>query len=90
MLKSIEETKKLFTIEGMENGQVDLKISKDLLSLPEEKQVEVLSKQMERLKEDFEAYEVSVSPDSNNQKGKLDKVQLQLLIQVIEGMLSQI
>ena len=54
MLKSIEETKKLFTIEGMNNGQVDLKISKQLLSLSEDKQVEVLSNQLERLKKDFE------------------------------------
>jgi hypothetical protein len=89
MLKSIEETKKLFTIEGMKNGQVDLKISKHLLSLPEDKQVEVLTKQMERLKEDFAKYEPSASPDSNSQKENIDKMQLQVLLQVIDGMLSQ-
>ena len=90
MLKSIEETKKLFTIEGMKNGQVDLKISKYLLSLSEDKQVEVLTKQMERLKEDFAKYEESASPGSNNQKEDIDKMQLQVLLQVIDGMLSQI
>jgi len=90
MLKSIEETKKLFTIEGMKNGQVDLKISKHLLSLSEDKQVEALTKQMERLKEDFAKYEASTSPGSNNQKENIDKMQLQVLMQVIEGLLSQI
>ena len=90
MLKSIEETKKLFTIEGMNNGQVDLKISKQLLSLSEDKQVEVLSNQLERLKKDFEKYEGSASLDSNNQNEAIDRMQLQVLIQVIEGMLSQI
>jgi hypothetical protein len=90
MLKSIEETKKLFTIEGMKNGQVDLKISKYLLSLSEDKQVEVLTKQMESLKEDFTKCEPSASPDSNSQKENIDKMQLQVLLQVIDGMLSQI
>ena len=90
MLKSIEETKKLFTIEGMKDGQVELKISKYLLSLPEDKQVEVLTKQRERLKEDFEKNEPSASPDSNSQKENIDKMQLQVLLQVIDGMLSQI
>ncbi|MBW2217094.1 MAG: hypothetical protein JRF34_07875, partial [Deltaproteobacteria bacterium] len=64
MLKSIEETKKLFTIEGMKDGQVDLKISKYLLSLPEDKQVEFLTKQKERLKEELKKHEPSASPDS--------------------------
>ena len=90
MLKSIEETKKLFTIEGMKNGQVDLKISKHLLSLSEDKQVEILTKQMKRLEEDFERYEASASSGSNNQKENIDKMQLQVLMQVIDGMLSQI
>jgi hypothetical protein len=90
MLKSIEETKKLFTIEGMKNGQVDLKISKYLLSLPEDKQVEVLTKQKERLEEDFAKHEPSASPDSNSQKENIDKMQLQVLLQVIDGMLSQV
>ena len=90
MLKSIEETKKLFTIEGMNNGQVDLKISKQLLSFSEDKQIDVLSNQLERLKKDFEKYEGSASLNSNNQNEAIDRMQLQVLIQVIEGMLSQI
>ena len=90
MLKSIEETKKLFTIEGMKNGQVDLRISKHLLSLSEDKQVEALTKQMERLKEDYAKCEASAAPGSNNQKENVDSMQLQVLMQVIEGLLSQI
>lgn len=90
MRKSIEATKKLFTIEGMKNGQVELKISKQLLSLSEDNQVEVLSKQLDILKKDFEKYETFASPDSNDQKEPIDKMQLEVLIQVIEGMLSQI
>jgi hypothetical protein len=45
---------------------------------------------MERLKEDFAKYEPSASLDSNSQKENIDKMQLQVLLQVIDGMLSQI
>lgn len=90
MLKSIQETKKLFTIEGMRNGQVDIKTSKYLLSLPEDKQIEVLSNQLENLKEDFDNYTNPVSPESSKKNKDVDKTQLQILIQIIESMLSQI
>ncbi len=90
MFKSIQETKKLFTIEGMQSGQVDLKISKYLLSLSEDKQIEVLTIQLESLKKDLAKCLGSSTPGLNNQKEDLEKTQLQLLIQVIEGMLSQI
>ena len=90
MFKSIQETKKLFTIEGMQSGQVDLKISKYLLSLSEDKQIEVLTIQLENLKKDLATCSGSSTPISNNQKEDVEKTQLQLLIQVIEGMFSQI
>ena len=90
MLKSIQETKKLFTIEGMQNGQVEIKTSKYLLSLSEEKQVEVLSTQLENLKEDYSKQVGTVTQGPNDQSGDIDKMQLQILIQVIESMLSQI
>jgi len=90
MFKSIQETKKLFTIEGMQSGQVDIKTSKYLLSLPEDKQIEALKIQLEDLKKDFAECSVSSTQGSNNQGEDVEKMQLQILIQVIEGMLSQI
>lgn len=90
MFKSIQETKALFTIEGMQNGQIDIKTSTYLLSLSEDKQIEVLTNQLENLKKDFSKYTNSSTLDSNSQKEDVEKMQLQLLIQVIEGMLSQI
>ena len=90
MLKSIQETKKLFTIEGMQNGQIEIKTSKHLLSLSEEKQIEVLSVQLENLKKDYSKQEGTLTKGSNDQTGGIDKMQLQILIEVIEDMLSQI
>ena len=90
MLKSIQETKKLFTIEGMQNGQVEIKTSKYLLSLSEEEQIEVLSTQLENLKKDYSKQVGTVTKGSNDQAGDIDKMQLQILIQVVESMLSQI
>ena len=90
MLKSIQETKKLFTIEGMQNGQVEIKTSKYLLSLSDKKQIEVLSAQLENLKKDYSKQVGTVTQGSNDQTGDIDQMQLQILIQVIESMLSQI
>jgi len=90
MFKSIQETKKLFTIEGMQSGQVDIKTSKSLLSLSENKQIEVLKIQLEDLKKDFAECSASSTQGSNSQGKDVEKMQLQILIQVIEGMLSQI
>jgi hypothetical protein len=90
MLKSIEETKKLFTIEGIQNGQVNIKTSKHLLSLSEEKQIEVLTTHLKNLKKDSAKYESSASENTNGQSDDIDRMQLQILIQVIEGLLSQI
>jgi hypothetical protein len=90
MYKSIKETQKLFKIEGLEGGQVNIRNSKYLLSLSEEDQVKVLTGQLERLKEDLARHE-TIPPMDTTQKGDdVDKAQLQLLIQVIENLLSQI
>jgi hypothetical protein len=90
MYKSIEETRNLFKIEGLEGGQVNISTSKYLLSLSEEEQVMVLANQLERLKEDLARHEALPSHDSAQEGDDVDKTQLQLLIQVIENLLSQI
>jgi hypothetical protein len=90
MYKSIEDTKKLFKIEGLEGGQVNIRTSKYLLSLPEEDQAKVLANQLERLRQDLARHEALPSRDSARGTDDVDKTQLQLLIQVIENLLSQI
>ncbi len=90
MFKSIQETKKLFTIEGMQSGQIDIKTSKDLLSLSEDKQIEALTIQLENLKKDFAKCQDSSASSSISQTEDVEKMQLQLLIQVIEGMISKV
>ena len=90
MYKSIKETQKLFKIEGLEGGQVSIRNSKYLLSLSEKDQIKVLTAQLSRLKEDLASHEAIPSKDTKNQGDDVDKAQLQLLIQVIENLLSQI
>ncbi len=90
MYKSINETQKLFKIEGLESGQVNIRTSQYLLSLPEKEQIKVLSGQIERLKEDLARHEAIHSQDPAQKGDDIDKTQLQLLIQVIENLLSQI
>ena len=60
------------------------------MSLSEEEQVKVLANQLERLKEDLARHEAIPSHDSAQDSDDVDKTQLQLLIQVIENLLSQI
>lgn len=90
MLKSILKTQKLFTIEGLGQGQVDVKTSEYLLSLPEDEQMEVLTDHLNNLKTDLVQGEKPESPNPNGKNDDLDKAQLQVLIHVIEGLLSQI
>ena len=90
MYKSIKDTQKLFKIEGLEGGQVNITTSKYLLALSEEEQVKVLANQLERLKEDLARHEALPSHDPAQDSDDVDKTQLQLLIQVIENLLSQI
>ena len=90
MYKSIKETQKLFKIEGLVGGQVNIRNSQYLLSLSEAEQVKVLTEQLARLKEDLARHQ-TMSSGSAMQKGKdVDGAQLQLLIQVVENLLSQI
>jgi len=90
MLKSVRETQKLFSIEGIQDGEVNIETSEYLLSLPKDKQIEVLRKHIEDLKEDLAKYEDPTVQDPNGKDDDIDKAQLQILIDVIEGLLSQI
>jgi len=90
MLRSIRETHKLFSIEGIQDGEVNIRTSQYLLSLPKDKQIEVLRKHLEDLKEDLAKYEDPTVQDPNGKDDDIDKAQLQILIDVIEGLLSQI
>jgi len=90
VLKSIRETQKLFIIKGIEGGQVDIEISKHLLSLPENKQIEVLTNRLEDLRKDLVRHEEPGFKDSNGKDDDIDKAQLQILIEVIEGLLSRV
>lgn len=89
MLRSIKETGKLFSIEGVQGGQVNIKTSDYLLSLPEERQVEVLKIHLENLKRDIASYDFPGFQKPNS-RDDVNKTQLQLLIQVIEGLLAKI
>jgi hypothetical protein len=87
VIKSIEETKKLFTVQGVAQGKANVVVSKYLLSLPENKQRQVLTQHLNRLTEDLARCERS---DPGSQEKEIGKTQLRLMIQVIEGLLAQI
>ena len=89
VLKSIAETKKLFTVEGVAEGKVNVVVSKYLLSLPENKQRDVLTEHLERLTIDLARWERKPTA-SPSQEEKISKTQLQLMIQVIRGLLAEI
>jgi len=90
MLRSIRETQKLFSIEGMQGGEVNIRTSQYLLSLPKDKQIEVLTEHLENLKRDFARYADPTLKDSNGKGDDIDKAQLQILIEVTEGLLSHL
>jgi hypothetical protein len=90
MLKSVKETRKLFHIEGLHDGQVNIKTSRDLLSLPENKQVEVLNAHLENLRKDLARYQNLKKAGPYFRDNDIDRVQIQLLIEVIEGLLAQV
>ena len=90
MLRSIRETQKLFSIEGMQGGEVNIRTSQYLLSLPKDKQIEVLTEHLENLKKDLARYADSTPQDSNREDDNIDKAQLQILIEVTGGLLSHI
>jgi hypothetical protein len=82
--KNIKETQKLFSIEGVDRGQVRVY----LLSLPDDKQIEVLTKHLEDLKAEFERYEDPTLQPSNGDE--INETQLKVVIEVTEALLSQI
>jgi len=90
MLRSIRETQKLFSIEGMQGGEVNIRTSQYLLSLPKDKQIEVLTEHLENLKKDLARYADPTLKDSNGENNNIDKAQLQILIEVTEGLLSHL
>ena len=88
MLRSILETQKLFRIEGVEAGRVNIEISQYLLALSENKQKNVLSSNLKNLKKDLERYERAVQ-DLRDKNNDLNTVQLKVLMHIIEGLLCQ-
>ena len=85
VIESIKKTRKLFKIEGIENGQVNIETSQHLLSLPESQQIKVLNTHLEYLKEGLAKH-----GDSSDDNDDTIKAQLQLLIQVTENLLTQV
>jgi hypothetical protein len=90
MYRSIQEIQKLFIIEGVEGGQVNVKTSEYLLSLPEDQQIEILTDHLENLKKDLARHEKLISQRPNEEEDDLNKAQFQILIQVTETLLSQV
>ena len=89
MLSSIKETQKLFKVERIAGGKVDIEASEYLLSLSEKMQVKALSEQLEHLKRDL-AIPNTGPKDKTEHTDEVLKAQLQLLIQVIEGLLAKL
>ena len=85
VIERIEKTKKLFKIEGTENGQINIEVSQHLLSLPESQQIKVLNTHLEYLKAGLAKH-----GDSSDGNDDTFKAQLQLFIQVTENLLSQV
>ena len=90
MVKSIENTQKLFKIEGLEDGKVEVEASQHLLSLPGERQIEVLTAHLTDLRKDLERVETLCLEEAEREGAEIHRAQLRILIQVIEGLLSRI
>jgi len=90
MRKSIIETQKLFQIEDLKDGQVNIETSEYLLSLKEEEQIKVLTAHLSKLKNDLAILEDPAIVDSISKGDEVEKAQLQLLINIIGNLLSQI
>jgi len=90
MEQSAKATQRLFRVEGLASGKVQVETTKYLLSLPQHKQREVLTEHLENLRKDYAKYQ---HPSLGFVQGKafaVNKAQLELLIQVTEGLLSQV
>ena len=90
MHKSIIETQKLFQIEYLKDGQLSIRTSEYLLSLKEEEQIKVLTAHLSKLKNDLAKLEDPALKNAIGKGGEVEKAQLQLLINIIETLLSQI
>jgi len=90
VLKSINGTQKLFRLQRLAGGHVDVEATPYLLSLSDDKQREVLRSQLALLQQDISKTEnMSIEPALKN-KTEIEQAQLRLLIQVVEGLLHQI
>jgi predicted double-glycine peptidase len=90
MHKSIIETQNLFQIEYLKDGQLSIRTSEYLLSLKEEEQIKVLTVHLSKLKNDLAILEDPALKNSIAKSDEVEKAQLQLLINIIENLLSQI
>ena len=90
MLKSIDDAKKLFRLQKLAGGQLDVEATPYLLSLSEERQREVLTSQLAFLQQDVSKIENLSTAPFMKKKMEIEQAQLQLLIHVVEGLLHQI
>ena len=74
----------------MQGGEVNIRTSQYLLSLPKDKQIEVLTEHLENLKRDLARFADPTLKDLNGENNNIDKAQLQILIEVTEGLLSHL
>jgi hypothetical protein len=74
----------------MQGGEVNIRTSQYLLSLPKDKQIEVLTEHLENLKRDSARFADPTLQDPNGKGDDIDKAQLQILIEVTEGLLSHL
>ncbi len=87
---SAKATQRLFRVEGLAGGKLQVETTTYLLSLPQHQQKEVLTEHLENLRKDYAKYE---RPPGGYGQGKdfaVNKAQLELLIQVTESLLSQV
>ena len=90
MEKSVKATQRLFRVEGLAGGQVQVETTRYLLSLPQHRQIEVLKENLEDLRKDYAKYERPPAGFGQGKDFAVKKAQLELLIQVTEGLLSQV
>ena len=90
MEKSAKATQRLFRVEGLAGGKVQVETTKYLLSLPRHTQIEVLTEHLENLRKDYLIYKNPSPGFVRSKEFAINKAQLELLIQVTEGLLSQV
>ncbi len=90
MEESAKATQRLFRVEGLAGGKVQVETTKYLLSLPRHKQIEILTEHLKELRRDHAKYEHPSVGFVQSKHFAVNKAQLELLIQVTEGLLSQV